>query len=667
MKRKEIIFAIFLFVLFPIFNPVSAQKSKADDPKMNWWKEAKFGMFIHWGLYSVPAGIFHEKEIGGIGEWIMKNANIPVAEYAQFATQFNPTSFNADEWVKLAKEAGMKYLVITSKHHDGFAMFNSKVSDYDIMDATPFKRDIIGEMAAACKKYGIHFGLYYSQDQDWHQKGGGVCGTHWDKAQDGNFDEYLDRIAVPQVKEILTAYNPEIIWWDTPCTITKEGAAKFAPILAKYPKLITNNRLGGGVDGDLETPEQFIPATGIPGKNWESCMTMNDTWGFKKNDHNWKSTEMLIRNLIDIASKGGNYLLNVGPTQMGLIPDASVERLKEIGSWMKVNGEAIYGTSASPFSDIAWGRVTRKNVGKNTKLYLNVFDWPADGKLLISGLENKIVKAYPLATPETNLKTAVKDADKMIDVSTMKQTPIATVIVLEISGKPVINNKPVIKSESSAFIDKVSLEITSDTKGGIVYYTVDGSDPSVNAQLAKGKMILSGKGNLIVKARTYVNGKPVSGIAVSEFKQQEPMAAIYESKSGLKYRYYEGVWDKLPDFAKLTAVKSGVTGNFTLAGKSKPENYGFVFDGFVNVPETGVYTFYLTSDDGSRLIIDDLKTLNNDGKHAMEEKSISLALSAGLHQISVQFFQGSGGEGLKLEWKPLGKEKSTLDNAILSH
>jgi alpha-L-fucosidase len=667
MKRKEIIFAIGLFVLIHVCNPIFAQKSKADDPKMNWWKEAKFGMFIHWGLYSVPAGVYQGNEIGGIGEWIMKNASIPVEEYAGYAKQFNPTSFNADEWVKLARKAGMKYLVITSKHHDGFALFNSKVSDYDIIDATPFKRDIIGEMAAACKKYGIHFGLYYSQDQDWHQKGGGVCGTHWDKAQDGNFDEYLDRIAVPQVKEILTAYNPEIIWWDTPCTITKEGAAKFAPILAKYPKLITNNRLGGGVDGDLETPEQFIPATGIPGKNWESCMTMNDTWGFKKNDHNWKSTEMIVRNLIDIASKGGNYLLNVGPTQMGLIPDASIERLKEVGAWMKVNGEAIYGTSASPFSEITWGRVTQKKSGKNTILYLNVFDWPTDGKLVVSGLENKIIKVYPLANPSNKLQTEAKNADRLIDLSTVKQSPIATVIVVEISGKPVINNKPVINSESSTFIDKISIEITSDTKDGMIYYTVDGSEPTVNSQLSKGKMILQGKGTLIVKARTYVNGKPVSGIAVSEFKQQEPMAAIYESKQGLKYRYYEGNWSKLPDFSKLSVVKSGVTASLSLAEKNRPENYGFVFDGFINVPETSVYSFYLTSDDGSRLIIDEQKTLDNDGKHGMEEKSFPLALSAGLHKISVQFFQESGGEGLKLEWKPLGKEKSTLDHTFLTH
>jgi len=667
MKQKIFIFAVMVMALSQITGNVFAQKSKADDPKMNWWKEAKFGMFIHWGLYSVPAGIYQGKDIPGIGEWIMNTAKIPVAEYARYATQFNPTSFNADEWVKLAKEAGMKYLVITSKHHDGFALFDSKASDYDIMDATPFKRDIIKEMAAACKKYGIHFGLYYSQDQDWHQKGGGVCGKHWDKAQDGNFDEYLDRIAVPQVKEILTAYNPEIIWWDTPCTITKEGAAKFAPILAKYPKLITNNRLGGGIDGDLETPEQFIPATGIPGKNWESCMTMNDTWGFKKNDHNWKSTEMLVRNLIDIASKGGNYLLNVGPTQMGLIPDASIERLKEVGAWMKINGEAIYGTTASPFNDIVWGRVTQKQSGKNTKLYLNVFDWPASGKLVISGLENKIVKAYPLASSKTKLSIEAKDADKQIDISGVKQTPNATVIVLEISGKPLVNKTPEIKAESSVFINQVSFEITTDIKNGSVYFTADGSEPSVNSKLAKGKMTLNATGNLIVRARTYVNGKPMTGIAVSEFKQQDPMAAAYESKPGLKFRYYEGIWENLPDFSKLAPQKTGTVENFALGEKMRNEDFAFVFDGFINIIETGVYTFYLSSNDGSRLILDDQKMLDNDGKHTMEEKSLSIALSSGLHKISVQYFQSGGGDGLTLTWKALGKDKTTIDKSLLSH
>ena len=278
---------LLLTILFQLFG-CKVEKKPVD--KMDWWKDAKFGLFIHWGLYSVPAGVYNGKEIGGIGEWIMNNGKIPVNEYAQYATQFNPTGFNADEWVKMAKDAGIKYIVITSKHHDGFAMFESKVSKYNVVDATPFKRDIIKELSEACKKQGMPLGLYYSQAQDWNAPGGAAFGGHWDSAQDGDMDKYLDEKAVPQVSEILNNYGDiKILWWDTPINMTPERAAKFMPELAKHPNLIYNNRLGGGFAGDLETPEQFIPATGIPGKNWESCMTMNDTWGFKKNDQNWKS------------------------------------------------------------------------------------------------------------------------------------------------------------------------------------------------------------------------------------------------------------------------------------------------------------------------------------------------------------------------------------------
>ena len=322
----------------------TAETKAQRDARMQWWREARFGMFIHWGLYSVPAGTYHGKQIGGIGEWIMNCGEIPVAEYAGFAKQFNPVKFNADEWVSIAKNAGMKYIVITSKHHDGFAMFHSKASLYNIVDATPFGRDPLKELAAACKKQGIKLGFYYSQAQDWHHPGGFAYATngrkqgHWDKAQDGDFHKYIREIAIPQVREILTNYGDvAVLWWDTPAGMTREEVHELAGLLKLQPKIIANNRLGNGIDGDTETPEQFIPATGYPGRDWETCMTMNDTWGYKSYDHNWKSTETLLRNLIDIASKGGNYLLNVGPTNEGLIPPASVERLQ--AGWPVAEGQ----------------------------------------------------------------------------------------------------------------------------------------------------------------------------------------------------------------------------------------------------------------------------------------------------------------------------------------
>jgi alpha-L-fucosidase len=315
-------------------------------------------MFIHWGVYSVPAGTYHGEQSKHIGEWLMRDFNIPVAEYAGYTKQFDPEKFDADAWVKLAKDAGMKYIVITSKHHDGFAMFHSRASSYNIFDATPFKRDPLAELARACREQGIKLGFYYSQAQDWHHPGGAATrGGHWDPAQEGSMDDYIDKVAVPQVREILSNYGPvAVLWWDTPKDMTPARVKKFLPLLKLQPRLITNNRLDKDkLTGDFSTPEQKIPATGIPGEDWETCMTMNHTWGYKSFDHDWKSTEMLLRNLIDIASKGGNYLLNVGPTSEGLIPEPSVERLQAIGRWMKVNGEAIYGTSASPFKELPLG------------------------------------------------------------------------------------------------------------------------------------------------------------------------------------------------------------------------------------------------------------------------------------------------------------------------
>ena len=328
----------------------NANESRAHrDARMKWWREARFGMFIHWGLYAVPSGTWNGARTKNIGEWIMHDLKIPVSEYTALTQQFNPTQFNAEQWVGIAKEAGMKYIVMTAKHHEGFAMFHSKADNFNIYDATPFKRDPIEEMSEACKKVGIKFGVYYSQAQDWHHAGGGAYGGHWDTAQDGDLHEYVKKIAAPQVKELITKYKPAVLWWDTPVDMSADDIKALTAAFPSEPWLIANNRLGNGVPGDTETPEQFIPATGFPGKDWETCMTINDTWGYKSFDKNFKSADLLLRNLIDIASKGGNYLLNVGPEPTGLIPQPEVDRLKIIGEWLEKNGDSIYGTSASPF------------------------------------------------------------------------------------------------------------------------------------------------------------------------------------------------------------------------------------------------------------------------------------------------------------------------------
>ncbi len=416
-------------------DPYADETPEQRSARMKWWHEARFGMFIHWGVYSVPAGTYNGKQIGGIGEWIMNRGKIPVSEYRNYAKRFNPVKYNAEEWVKLAKEAGMKYIVITSKHHDGFALFDSKASDWNIVKATPYGKDLLKPLAEACRKHGLKLGFYYSQAQDW-VNGGSAAGGKWDKAQEHDMTDYVRKIAAPQVREILSNYGDlAVLWWDTPTDMNKERAEMLIPLLRLQPGIIHNNRLGGGYRGDTETPEQFIPATGYPGRDWETCMTMNDTWGFKSYDQNWKPTEKLIRNLVDIASKGGNYLLNVGPTSEGLIPEPSVERLKQVGQWMKVNGEAIYATTASPFKRLPWGRCTTKAEKDTTKLFLHVFNWPADGKLVVPGLMNTPRKAWLLADRKAaGLQTSAGSEGLTITVPPTAPDPISSTIVLTIKG-----------------------------------------------------------------------------------------------------------------------------------------------------------------------------------------------------------------------------------------
>lgn len=368
---------------FPSLYRIGMTEIQGRDPldmRLEWFRHARFGMFIHWGLYSIPAGYWDGKRVDGIGEWIMHNGGIPADEYERLAPKFNPVNFDASEWMGLAQEAGMKYFVITSKHHDGFCLFDSVHTAYDIKDATPFRKDIMAELAGAARRRGLRVGWYHSI-MDWH---------HPD-AKGERFSAY-EQVLKAQVSELLTNYGPiDLMWFDGEWIgewNNTRGRELYNLCRTLQPNVLINNRVGksrqgmaglsSGVEilGDFGTPEQEVPAGVVLDQAWESCMTMNDTWGFRSDDHNFKSGKQLIRTLIETVSKGGNFLLNIGPTADGRIPEQSISRLKEIGRWMRLNGESIYGKTAAPLPQQDFGRCT---FGDGA-LYLHLYDLPREQK-----------------------------------------------------------------------------------------------------------------------------------------------------------------------------------------------------------------------------------------------------------------------------------------------
>lgn len=640
---------------------LSREVTLQKDSRLDWWRNARFGLFIHWGLYSIPAGEW--KGSKNHAEWIRETARIPLEEYENFVNQFNPVKFDADKWVRMAKDAGMKYIVITTKHHDGFALFDSKVSNFDVM-ATPFKRDIMKELSDASRNQGIKMGWYYSI-MDWYQYDY-LPRRNWENRPDSgaDFRKYVEFLRA-QVTELLTNYGPiGIMWFDGEWENTwnhKDGKALYDLCRKLQPNVIVNNRVDVGRDGmggmttgsklagDYGTPEQEVPATGLPGVDWETCMTMNDHWGFNKFDSNYKSSRELIRLLVDIVSKGGNFLLNVGPTPEGEFPSDAVARLRDLGAWMKRNGEAIYGTSAGPFKNLPWGRST----AKPGVLYLQVFDWPADGVLTVPGIGNKVYDAKLLATGE-RLEVERNESDLKIKVP--KKTPDANcaVIALRIQGAPIIYDAPEIIADSSIFVNSVNAQLKLSSKELEIRYTLDGSEPTLSSP--KYKQPLRIVRTAALSARAFHRGKAVSPVARYSFTKATPAPAAQLSgvQPGAECAFYKGDWDKMPDFSKLRADETRIVDSIALTENPAKEYAGRVFGGYISLPNDDAYTFELASDDGAILYVDDKVVVNNDGLHSILAKKGVAALAKGFHKIRIEYFNKTGAAALSLRVAPLG-------------
>ncbi len=639
---------------------------------MGWWREARFGLFIHWGLYAEHGNELNGRRGGRYSEWLVQG--VPNAEYEKLVDRFNPTEFDADAIVRLAKQAGMKYIVITTKHHEGFSMWNSESNPYNVM-ATPWRRDAMEEMAEACRRHDMRLGWYYSV-LDWHHPDYLPRRKVDQRPVEGtDYNRYVEFMK-DQLTELLTNYGDiAVIWFDGDWEKGPEQhrSREIVDLIhTLQPKAIVNNRIG--LPMDYDTPEQRIPEDDIPQRDWETCMTINSSWGYNKFAQDWKPSDELIRHLADIASKGGNFLLNIGPDGKGRVTPQDTERLRAIGKWMAVNGESIQGTRATIFRSSTatpWGRCTVRTLPDNrTRIYLHVFDWPKNGKLVVPELGNIPARTFLLTAPTIALEAAMGNGGIVIQVPQAQPDPANSVVALEFDSPVVSYHAPQFDAPASEMIAPMEVALFSPCDALGIRYTLDGTPPTRDSLLYANPLCLAK--TTTITACSFYQGRAVSEIVAATYSRVAPRPAekVADPRPGLDFQYVEKSFKTIAELeaCRVSEVSctEGEVANFDLDLRKRDEFFGVIFSGLIRVPKDGVYRFELTSDDGAQLWVGNQLVADGDGLHGRKTFTGTVALSKGLHPIRLAYFNGSGGRLLEIKWALAGSPLASIEDKSLT-
>lgn len=676
-------------------------------PVPQWFTDAKFGIFIHWGVYAVPGW----SSKGQYAEWYQNGlqGNDTARQrfhkqkfgdrtYYDLANDFKAELFNPDEWAKLFEESGAKYIVLTSKHHDGFTLWPSKEADRDwgfkwnAVDVGP-KRDLINDLFKAVRKTSVHAGMYYSL-YEWFN-------PLW-KADKGRF---AMEHTWPQMKDLINNYQPDVFWtdgdWDVHDSVWK--SKEFLTWLYNESpvknKVIVNDRWGAGLrfkHGGIYTPE-YQPDLDFEDHAWEESRGMGYSYGYNRQEDAWdyNSAQSLVLQLIDKVSRGGNFLLDIGPDEHGKIPPIMQERLLQMGEWLKINGEAIYNTSRWKIHS-QWSKGNREYKDRSGDMLLKItidpdpgyavkevfYTYNANTNALYAILpkypgNKKIILKNLNLTEGTNVsflstkamlqwKQVGDDAEVMLPEynPNVIKSPYAYVVKIENFGRYAAKPKIVITYNKSL---QPTVSISNTADGAAIYYTTDGSMPTTQSAVY-GKPFTV-KSTTVVKAIAVKNGIINSDVMQTTVKDYGLMrhSDVRASNIGLKYKYYEADAMSISATERLQPVKTGIADGIDTKYKNRAEKYGFVFEGYILAAKTALYDFYISSDDGSMLYIDDQLIINNDGNHGMDEKQDKARLEKGFHKIKIVYYDAGGDNGLRVSYGISGGEKVQIPGSILFH